>query len=93
MPKGEKVLSPKQKDRTTILKISIYFKLVSRFFKKEEIISIGIWANLKIINWYLIWYLKFFSVGILFDFKISIGIISLDIYFKKRNHFKNPLES
>jgi hypothetical protein len=34
--KGEKVLSPKQKDRTTILKFKIFPKL------KEEIISIGI---------------------------------------------------
>jgi hypothetical protein len=38
MPKGEKVLSPKQMDRTTILKI----------FKREEITSISIYFN-----WYL----------------------------------------
>jgi hypothetical protein len=35
MPKGEKVIGPKQKDRTTIFK----FKTIS---KKEEIISTGI---------------------------------------------------
>jgi hypothetical protein len=40
MPKGEKVLSPKQKDRTTILNFSQKLK--------EEIISFGISFSLKI---------------------------------------------
>ena len=58
MPKGEKVLGPKQMDRTTIFKFKI-------------------------------------SIGISFGFKISIGIISVGIYFKNGNHFnyKNPLDS
>jgi hypothetical protein len=51
MPKGEKVLSPKQKDRTTISKFSKKLK--------EEIISIGISVSLKIFNWYLIWFQNF----------------------------------
>jgi hypothetical protein len=63
MPKWEKVLSQKQKDRTTI--ILQFSKL------KEEIISIDILVSLK----------------------VSIGIISFGVCFKKENHFKNPLES
>jgi hypothetical protein len=60
MPKGEKVLSPKQKDRTTI---------ILKFSKlKEEIISIGI----------------------SFSLKISIGIISFGICFKKEKSFQKP---
>ena len=39
MPKGKEVFSPKQKDRTTILKFSKKLK--------EEIISIGISVSLK----------------------------------------------
>jgi hypothetical protein len=58
MPKGEKVLSPKQKDHTTI---SNFQNL------KEEIISIGILAS-------LIWYPKNFSIGTSFGFKISLSI-------------------
>ena len=33
------------------------------------------------------------SIGISVSLIISIGITSFGIYFKKENHFKNPLES
>jgi hypothetical protein len=74
MPKGEKVLSPKQKDRTTILKFNVYFKLVSRFFNKGVFISIGISFGFKI------------SISV----EISIGVISFGIYFKKGKSFQKP---
>jgi hypothetical protein len=58
MPKGEKVLGPKQKDRATTFS---KFKTISQ---KEEIISIGIKISIGIsfwfqkFNWYnFIWYL------------------------------------
>jgi hypothetical protein len=56
MPKREKVLSPKQKDRTTISKFQNL---------KEEIISIGISVSLiwygipNFFNWYLFWFQNF----------------------------------
>jgi hypothetical protein len=68
MPKEEKVLSPKEKDRTTILKFQ---KL------KEEIISIGILVDLKFSIGVS------FSFKILINITISIGIISFGICFKK----------
>jgi hypothetical protein len=36
MPKGEKVLSPKQKDRTTILKKIVYFSNWYQDFSKRK---------------------------------------------------------
>jgi hypothetical protein len=83
MPKGEKELSPKQKDRTTISK------------KSQISISIGIWSK-WIFNWYVNWISQLVSHLIFHNcfFKlassklhikyerISIGIISLGIYFK-----------
>jgi hypothetical protein len=36
MPKGEKVLSPKQKDRTTILKFSKKGKIISKTLLKAK---------------------------------------------------------
>jgi hypothetical protein len=50
MPKGEKVVSPKQKGRTTIIFRTIIILKYSKL--KEEIISIGIPVSLKISNWY-----------------------------------------
>jgi hypothetical protein len=45
MPKGEKVIGPKQKDRTTIFKILNYYKKEELFqlvsVSKREIISIA----------------------------------------------------
>jgi hypothetical protein len=64
MPKGEKVLSPKQKDRTTISK-----------FSKKMFISIGIWVSLKInfqlVSNFQVESLSHFSIGILLSFKVS----------------------
>jgi hypothetical protein len=76
MPKGEKVLSPKQKDRTTILKFSKtkgrnYFNW---YFSSSQNFQIGVSFGFKI------------SISI----KISIGIISLGICFKKGKSFQKP---
>jgi hypothetical protein len=57
MPKGEKVLSPKQKDPTTILK---FVKTKGRNY----------------FNRYLSW----FSIGILFGFKVSISMKNFNWY-------------
>jgi hypothetical protein len=84
MPKGEKVLSPKKKDRTTISKFSkIMEEITSLVF-----ISIGVWVNHKYFQLVSHLVSKFQLVR-----KFSIGIISFGICFKKENHFKNPLES
>jgi hypothetical protein len=73
--KGGESIKPKAKGpHHHFKKNSVYFKLVSRFFKKKEIISIDIWVNLK--NYQLVSHLvpQDFSVGILFDFKTSISM-------------------
>jgi hypothetical protein len=71
MPKGEKELSPKQKDHTTTIS------------KTSQIsISIGIWSK-WIFNWYVKWIsqLAYSKPHIKYE-RIWIGIISLGIYFK-----------
>jgi hypothetical protein len=80
VPKVEKVLSPKQKDRTTILKKKSKTKgrnYFNQYLSKSQ--------NFQLVS-YLV---SKFQVSI----KISIDIISFDICFKKGNYFKNPLES
>jgi hypothetical protein len=65
MPKGEKVLSPKQTDRTTISK----FSKINEGITSLVFISIGIWVSLKM-NFQLVSYLASkFQVSI----KILIG--------------------
>jgi hypothetical protein len=77
MTKGEKVLSPKQKDRTTILKFSKtkgrnYF---NRYLSLSQKFSISISFGFKI------------SLSI----RISISLISFGIYSKKGKTFRKPL--
>jgi hypothetical protein len=51
MPKGEKVLSPKQKDRTTILKIfSVYFKLDFSKGSNFQLVSYFVFISMKNIS-------------------------------------------
>jgi hypothetical protein len=81
--KGEKVLSTKQKDRTTILKFSkksFLFQLVSYLTSMEcGNFSFGISVSLKM-DFQLVSHLASkFQISI----EISIGIISSGIYFKK----------
>jgi hypothetical protein len=74
MPKGEKVLSPKQKDHTTIV---IFFQKL-----KEEIISIGISVSLKM-DFQLVSHFK-----ISLSIRVSIGLISFGVYSKKGKSFR-----
>jgi hypothetical protein len=97
MPKGEKVLSPKQKDRTIILKKIVYISNWYQDFSKRKKLFQSIFGLIwKIINWYLIWYLKIFQlVSYLISklqlvWKFSIDIISLDICFKNEKSCQKP---
>jgi hypothetical protein len=84
MPKGEKALSPKQKDRTTILtkKLVYISNWYQKFSIKKVFISIGILFDFNEYDFFFNWPQNRFSIGISFGFKfsisveISIGIIS-----------------
>jgi hypothetical protein len=75
MPNGERLLSPKQKERTTIIskKIKIKLQLIFGNF------SIGIHASFVLrkqnFNWYL-------NNGNLFNWYISRSFFKISIYFK-----------
>jgi hypothetical protein len=81
MPKGEKVLSPKQKDRTTTISkfhkclFQLVFKLAWKWIFKWYLIFNGIFES--IFNWYLT---QFQSIKLVW--KISIDIISLYLFQK-----------
>jgi hypothetical protein len=82
MPKGEKILSPKQNDRTTISKNFKNKVLIDDFhigILTMEISSIGIFKDR---------FSKLVS-----NSQSILQLVSLKVNFQIDIHFKNPLES
>jgi hypothetical protein len=88
MPKGERVLSPKQKDRTTTISKFSQMIILSLFQLIFEFISIGIWVSLKM-NFQMvckskIWIGISFGISKLF-FKL-VSILKTLLKAKRRIH-------